>query len=127
MGIYTGPGSWQCPGWQNGTAVSGSDLTRWILAISVIIVLQGLDLLSTRMVLNAGGVELNPLFAILAGTFWFWPVMSLAKIFFIAFASFSFMISDRYYPHAAWVAWGIILVQSTFVVSNNLTVLAAIT
>lgn len=109
--------------WQDELPQGIPGNSRWILATTGLFCLQALDLLTTRLVIDNGGVELNPVFSGFQPTIWFWPIMSVAKILFLSWAYFSLTLSDQYYPRAAWVTCLILVFQSIFVAGNNIMVL----
>jgi len=109
--------------WSGELPSSRSDPTLWITVIAVIVWIQVLDLMTTRLVIDHGGTELNPLFNPFQMSIWFWPIMMAAKMLFLLLLYIALTTSDRYYPKAAWLAGGIILLQGAVVVGNNILVL----
>ncbi|MDD1729613.1 MAG: DUF5658 family protein [Methanospirillum sp.] len=103
-----------------------SGTSWWMMTIVALFCLQSLDLLTTKLVIEYGGVELNPVFSIFQQTIWFWPIMSAAKVLLLFWVYVSLTTSDRYYPLAAWATGMILILQSAIVVGNNIMVLLMI-
>jgi hypothetical protein len=108
--------------WIDKSHISRPDLT-WMMAITALFSVQVLDLLTTKLVLDYGGVELNPLFNVFQNTLWFWPIMTLAKIFCLTWAYYSLSTAERHYPLAAWITFVILIGQAIAVVGNNVLIL----
>ncbi|MCA1916211.1 DUF5658 family protein [Methanospirillum hungatei] len=122
MGIYGRTGTRRKATWIGQSQISHLDLP-WMIAITALFSLQVLDLLTTKLVLDYGGVELNPVFHIFQHTLWFWPIMTLAKILFLIWAYYSLSTAERRYPFAAWITFVILIIQAIAVVGNNILVL----
>lgn len=112
--------------WSDEFPSSGSDSTFWIFMMGMIVCVQILDLVTTRLVIDHGGTELNPMFSPLLDSIWFWPTMAFAKVVFLFWLYIALTTSDRYYPKAAWITGGIILLQGAVVVGNNTLVLSGL-
>jgi len=95
----------------------------WMMAVTLLFVLQFLDLLTTKLVLDCGGVELNPFYHMFQNSPWFWAIMTIMKIVFLSYAYVSLSIADRKYPMAAWITFLILILQAIGVVFNNNLVL----
>ncbi|MBP9008925.1 MAG: hypothetical protein BWY45_00115 [Euryarchaeota archaeon ADurb.Bin294] len=122
MGMYFRTRTSRKIKWSNKSQISHLDLP-WMIAITALFSIQILDLLTTKLVLDHGGVELNPVFHIFQHTLWFWPIMTLAKILFLIWAYYSLSTAERRYPFAAWITFVILIIQAIAVVGNNILVL----
>ncbi|WP_319578809.1 DUF5658 family protein [uncultured Methanospirillum sp.] len=123
MDINAGIRSTRLKCWSGEIPSSRSDPSTWIAVIAVIVWVQILDLVTTRLVIDHGGTELNPLFNQFLESIWFWPIMTFAKMLFLLWLYIALTTSDRYSPKAAWVAGGLVLLQNAAVVGNNILVL----
>jgi hypothetical protein len=109
--------------WADEISGVNSGFNVVLMPITVLLCIQSLDLMTTRLVLDNGGAEINPCFSIFQGTVWFWPLMILIKVFFLAWTYYLFTRSIKHHPQATRATYLVILIMGIVVVINNILAL----